>query len=160
MMLRKQRWIACALILLSCRSGLHASPQSSATVDVEDGGVVPLEEGETAPHSGYLLTPTAATQLGENLERCEYTSELERQDAQRTLEIRMLAANTKLTLATKAASDREAELLQALEDEKEAGRREWWEQPGLLMSGGFVVGVAASVGAFLGTSYVIHQTGR
>ena len=124
---------------------LATSPTSRAAPDE----VVFVEAGEKAPFAGFLFPPGNAETIATKLETCEARRTLDAQLASDKASIQFDACNAKLKLADAAAGEREALLKKALEDAREDVRRELWEEPGLVLTAGVVLGVAATVGAVL-----------
>jgi len=126
---------------------LLTSLASPTRADEPDAAFV--AEGEKAPFDAICFPPARAERLGAKLETCELHRQLDGQLATATAKIQLDACAIKLKLADAASAEREALLRKALEDAREAGRRELWEEPGIVLTAGVVVGVAATVGAVL-----------
>lgn len=119
----------------------------STRADEPDAAFV--AEGERAPFDAICFPPARAERLGAKLETCEARRTLDGQLAADKAAIQLDACNAKLKLADAAAKEREELLKAALEAAREDARRELWEEPGLVLTAGIVLGVGATVGAVL-----------
>jgi hypothetical protein len=122
----------------------HASPTRADEPDA-----VFVEEGGRAPFDAICFPPARAERLGAKAETCELRRQLDGQLATDRAALQLDACNAKLKLADEAGKAREALLVKALEDAREAGRREVWEEPAAVLAVGVVAGIAATVGAVL-----------
>lgn len=129
-----------ALLLLTC-------PASPTRADEPDA--VFVAEGERSPFDAICFPPARAERLGAKLETCEAHRTLDAQLAADKAAIQLDACGAKLKLADAAGAQREGLLKRALEDAREDARREVWEEPGVVLAAGIVIGIAATVGSVL-----------
>lgn len=100
------------------------------------------------------MTNERAAKLADRVERCEFKLELEPQVCQRKAEVQHDADVAKLKIESRASDQREAMLLEQLETMKQAARREFWEEPPVLITAGALLGVGIFLGATLVVGYL------
>lgn len=115
----------------------------------------PLNRGEIAPFPGQLLTTGMAISQAIKAHDCD---EVTRDAVEEKVVISNLQQDGLRRLReidNQAAANAETLLKTQLQEAYKAAERRWWEHPGVWVGVGFLVGVAAAVGAvYLGERLV------
>lgn len=156
------RTFASVLVFLLCFPPVHASGQEAPVEEFrlpEPGDVLPLRRGASAPRDGLLIDAASMLRITQEYDRMRYlltrASERDRETCEVRIEMeraRIGACEDRLRLRDELWTARQAELVTAVTEARQAaqraGERQFWESPALW----FAVGVVATVLAWVAAS--------
>ena len=138
--------LSLTLTLLPLPSRAQPSPTApNAAPSTAPTEAVAVNPGQPAPFPGILLPLPVASGLYKNLETCKAELAIEQQKCPALVNVERGACQKKLDATESAKTEQVDAYKKALTACELEATRQWYENPGLLLATGFVVGTVTAV---------------
>lgn len=151
----QQNWLSFWYVLLVVVSASTSLAAYEKECDPEDPEACsqPLNEGEVAPFSGQLLTPTLAIKLGQKAAEFDIRLEIELKYHKKMYELDLNLEQELHRIDNKACTEQKELLTERLKDAK---LDHWYQHPFFVAT----VSVVLTTALFIGGTYLVKSVGR